>query len=128
MLNDKIKTQVSCADDCDSEAISVETARRKILAKISSINSTEKLTLHQSLNRVIAQDIVSTLNVPGHTNSAMDGYALSGDDLPETSILQYQVIGTAFAGRPFEQPCFAGECVRIMTGAVMPAINPEYIK
>ena len=120
MLNDKIKTQASCADDCDSEAISVETARRKILSKISSINSTEKLTLHQSLNRVLAQDIISTLNVPGHTNSAMDGYALSGDDLPETTTRQYQVIGTAFAGRPFKQPCSAGECVRIMTGAVMP--------
>ncbi|MDX2505311.1 MAG: molybdopterin molybdotransferase MoeA [Gammaproteobacteria bacterium] len=121
MLNNKIKTQPSCADDFDSESISVESARQKILEKISPITTTEKLTLHQSLNRVLAQDIVSKLNVPGHTNSAMDGYALSGDELPDDTPRQYKVIGTAYAGRPFNQPCHADQCVRIMTGAAMPA-------
>ena len=121
MLNDNIKTQASCADDFDSEAITVETARQKILAKITPITATETLTLHQSLNRVLAQDVISTTNVPGHTNSAMDGYALSGDDLPDVTPRQYSVIGTAFAGRPFKDPCHAGQCVRIMTGAAMPA-------
>lgn len=121
MLSKKIKTQPSCTDDFDSESISVESARQKILAKISPIATTEKLTLHQSLNRVLAQDIVSTLKVPGHTNSAMDGYALSGDDLPGTTPRQYSVIGTAFAGQPFKDQCHAGQCVRIMTGAAMPA-------
>ncbi len=121
MLNDNIKKQASCTDDFDSEAITVETARQKILAKITPIIATEKLTLHQSLNRVLAQDIISTLNVPGHTNSAMDGYALAGDDLPDSTPRQYNVIGTAFAGRPFKDSCHAGQCVRIMTGAAMPA-------
>ncbi len=133
MLNDKIKIQASCADQYDSEAISVETARQKILTKINSITETEKLSLHQSLNRVLAEDIVSTINVPGHTNSAMDGYALSGDDLPGTSPRQYSVIGTSFAGQPFKAPCSSGQCVRIMTGAVMPAgtdtvVMQEHIK
>lgn len=121
MLNNKIKTQSSCADDFDSESISVESARQKILEKISPISTTEKLTLHQSLNRVLAEDIVSKLAVPGHTNSAMDGYALSGDNLPYTTPRQYRVIGTAYAGRSFNNQCHAGECVRIMTGAAMPA-------
>ncbi|MCK5396519.1 MAG: molybdopterin molybdotransferase MoeA, partial [Gammaproteobacteria bacterium] len=121
MLNSKIKTQPSCADDFDSESISVESARHKILEKISPITTTEKLTLHLSLNRVLAQDIISKLNVPGHTNSAMDGYALSGDDLPDTTPRQYKVIGTAYAGRPFKDQCHAGQCIRIMTGAAMPA-------
>ena len=120
MLMSKIKTQASCADDYDSEAISVKTAQQKILAKITPVIATEKLTLHQSLNRVLSQDIISTLNVPGHTNSAMDGYALSSDDLPDTIPRQYKVIGTAFAGRPFKQQCSTDQCVRIMTGAVMP--------
>lgn len=120
MLNDKIKIQASCADDDDSEAISVEAARQKILAKMTCIGKTEKLTLHQSLNRVLAEDVVSSINVPGHTNSAMDGYALSGDDLPGVSSDQYKVIGTSFAGQPFKQQCSAGQCVRIMTGAAMP--------
>jgi len=126
MLKQKIKKQPSCADDYDSESISVESARQKILEKISPIDATEKLTLSKSLNRVLAQDIVSKLNVPGHANSAMDGYALSGDDLPDSLTREYRVIGTAYAGRPFEyqnkrDKCQAGECVRIMTGAAMPA-------
>jgi len=121
MLSNKIKTQASCADDYDSESISVDAARQKILAKIKNIVSTEKMPLSQSLNRVLAQDIVSTMDVPGHTNSAMDGYALSADDLPDTATREYIVVGTAFAGRPFHGQCHAGQCVRIMTGAAMPA-------
>ena len=121
MLNNKIKTQASCADDYDNESISVESARQKILEKISPISTTEIRTLHQSLNRVLAQDIVSNINVPGHTNSAMDGYALSGDELPDAIPRQYEVIGTAYAGKPYKELCNAGQCVRIMTGAAIPA-------
>jgi molybdopterin molybdotransferase len=58
---------------------------------------------------------------PGHTNSAMDGYALSGEDRPETTPRRYTVTGTAFAGQPYHDRCNAGQCVRIMTGAAMPA-------
>jgi len=120
MLSDKLKTQASCADDFDSEAITVSDARQRILLTITPVTDIEKQTLHQSLNRVLAKDIISTLNVPGHTNSAMDGYALAGDDLPQSSPRQYNVTGTAFAGKPFKDQCLAGQCVRIMTGAVMP--------
>lgn len=121
MMGNKIKTQASCADDYDTESISVKSARQKILAKIAPIVTTERVTLQQSINRVLAEDVVATINVPGHTNSAMDGYALSGDDLPDTAPRQYSVIGTALAGRPFRGQCHAGQCVRIMTGAVVPA-------
>ena len=121
MLNDKLKTQASCADDFDSEAITVADARQRILAKITPVSSAEISTLYHSLNRVLAQDIISAINVPGHTNSAMDGYALSGDDLQDTAPRQYSVIGTALAGQPYKDQCHAGQCVRIMTGAAMPA-------
>ena len=120
MLSDKLKTQASCADDFDTEAITVSDARQRILARITPVKDIEKQTLHQSLNRVLAKDIISTLNVPGHTNSAMDGYALAGDNLPQSGPRQYSVAGTAFAGKPFKELCAAGQCVRIMTGAVMP--------
>ena len=121
MLNEKLKTQASCADDFDSEAITVTEARHRILAKITPVSATEKSALYQGLNRVLAQDIISAINVPGHTNSAMDGYALSADDLPQSAPNQYSVIGTAYAGRPFDGQCHAGQCIRIMTGAAMPA-------
>jgi molybdopterin molybdotransferase len=120
MLSDKLNKQASCADDFDTEAITVADARQRILAEINPVSATEKSTLYQSLNRVLAQDIVSAINVPGHTNSAMDGYALSGDDLPDTAPRQYSVIGTALAGQPYKDQCHAGQCVRIMTGAAMP--------
>ena len=121
MLNETLTIQASCADDFDSEAITVTEARHRILAKITPVSATEKSALYQGINRVLAQDIISSINVPGHTNSAMDGYALSADDLPQTAPHQYSVIGTAYAGRPFDGQCHAGQCIRIMTGAAMPA-------
>ena len=121
MLNDRINLQASCADAIDNESISVENARQKITAKIDPVIETDELELLDSLGRVLAEDIVSSLNVPGHTNSAMDGYALSGDDLPDESPRQYHVTGTALAGQPFKGRCHVGQCVRIMTGAAMPA-------
>ena len=112
--------QPSCADDVDSESITVDAARRRILAVIEPVSGTQTLSLHNSLNRVLTRDVVSAIDVPGHTNSAMDGYALSGDDLPEAKPCTYEVAGTAFAGRPYAGQCLKGQCVRIMTGAAMP--------
>jgi len=73
--------------------------------------------LHQSLGRVIAEDILSPANVPNYDNSAMDGYAFNSQDLNTTPL---KVIGTAFAGKAFNGTVTQGECVRIMTGAAMP--------
>ena len=76
--------------------------------------------MREALGRVLAQDIVPPINVPAHDNSAMDGYAVRFSDLA-TSDTRLKEIGTALAGKPFEGEVGAGECVRIMTGAVMPA-------
>ena len=116
-----IQRQVSCADDDDYQSLSVEDARKRIFEKIKPIQEYEKLALRETINRILAEDIISAINVPGHTNSAMDGYALAGDDLPAESSRTYQVIGTAFAGAPFAGTVASGQCVRIMTGGVMPA-------
>ena len=121
MQHERIKQQASCSDDVDTESLSVERARENILAGIEAVRETEQLALQQGLNRVLAEDVVSGMDVPGHTNSAMDGYALSADDLPGASPQQYRVVGTAFAGQPYNGRCEAGQCVRIMTGAAMPA-------
>ncbi|WP_229425210.1 gephyrin-like molybdotransferase Glp [Massilia sp. Se16.2.3] len=71
--------------------------------------------------RVLARDIVSTIDVPAHDNSAMDGYALRGEDVPLEGEARFAVIGTAYAGIPAGLVPGPGECVRIMTGGVMPA-------
>lgn len=115
-----IKAAPSCADDADTTALTVTRARANILDAISPIRDRQRLFLRDALGRVIAEEIISPLNVPGHTNSAMDGYALAGNALPETAPQEYRVAGTAYAGAPFEGGCASGECIRIMTGAPMP--------
>ncbi len=113
----------SCCDDVpETGTLKVDDARQRILDSITPITASEKLALRNALGRVLAEDIISPLDVPGHTNSAMDGYALAGEDLPpDSEQMIYKVIGTSFAGAPFSGNCEKGQCVRIMTGAVIPA-------
>ena len=99
----------------------VEDARRRIFSEITPIHGVERIALRSALERVLAQDALSPVNVPGHTNSAVDGYALAGADLPGRDEREYRVVGTAWAGRPFAGVVQAGECARIMTGAPLPA-------
>jgi molybdopterin molybdotransferase len=104
-------------DDYDPNSMPVEKARQFIKQYLDPVGETETVTLHQSLGRVIAQDILSPANVPNYDNSAMDGYAFNSQDL---NIPQLTIIGTAFAGKAFAGSIKSGECVRIMTGASMP--------
>lgn len=107
----------SCMDDYDPNSMPVEKARQFIKQYLDPVAETETVTLHQSLGRVITQDIQSPADVPNYDNSAMDGYAFNSQDL---NAAQLRVIGTAFAGKAFNGSVSSGECVRIMTGAVMP--------
>jgi len=107
---------VSCLDGYDPDALRVDKAREAIHACLSPLTKTEVVDVRNALGRVLAADIVPKIDVPAHDNSAMDGYAVRFADLH----LPLKEIGTAFAGRPFEGKVGAGECVRIMTGAVMP--------
>jgi molybdopterin molybdotransferase len=104
-------------DDYDPNSMPVEKARQFIKQYLDPVAETETVTLHQSLGRVIAQDIQSPANVPNYDNSAMDGYAFNSQDLNTTPL---KIIGTAFAGKAFNTAVASGECVRIMTGAAMP--------
>lgn len=110
----------SCADDYDPESMPVDKARRFIRQYLNPVVEREMLSLQASLGRVLAAPIISPCNVPNHDNSAMDGYALNAADVPAEGEVTFRIIGTAFAGRPFDGTVAAGECVRIMTGAVMP--------
>ncbi len=112
----QIATDPSCMDDYDPNAMSVSQARQFIKQFLSPVIETEALPVMQSLGRVLAADIVSPSNVPNHNNSAMDGFAFKFSDHIKT----LKVIGTAFAGKAFAGVVGAGECVKIMTGAVIP--------
>ena len=115
-----VATQVSCADPFDPASLQADDARRRMLDAVTPVAGVERVALRSALGRVLAQDVQSRLNVPAHTNSAMDGYAVFGDDVADEGIKTLTVVGSAFAGRPYAGTVAAGECVRIMTGAVMP--------
>ncbi len=110
---------VSCLDGYDPNALRVDKAREAIRSCLSPVRETEDVKTIDALGRVLAQDIVPAINVPAHDNSAMDGYAVRFSDLEEETLLEE--VGSAFAGRVFEGQVGPGQCVRIMTGAVMPA-------
>jgi len=69
---------------------------------------------------VLAADVVSPISVPAHDNSAMDGFAFAGTQLQSGQSLSLDVVGTALAGKTWSGTVAAGQCVKIMTGAVMP--------
>ena len=111
--------QPSCADPEDKNRLSIDAARQRIAKLVSSLTAWHLCPLRDALDRVLHQDIVSPMNVPAHNNSAMDGYAIKSSDINGDGFSLKQ-IGTAFAGHPFKGKVDTGECIRIMTGAVLP--------
>jgi molybdopterin molybdotransferase len=107
-------------DDYDPNSLPVEEALRRIDTGVQPITGFEQVAIRSALGRTLAEDIRSGINVPPHTNSAMDGYAVTGDDLPAEGSRELRVIGTSWAGTPFPGRVASGECVRIMTGAKVP--------
>lgn len=114
----KHQDPISC--DFDAESITVAQAMAHILETITPITEQETVDIYTALGRVTAQDIVSTFNVPNHTNSAMDGYAVNGSAMPKVDSKDFQLVGISLAGAPYRGPVGHDQCVRIMTGAVMP--------
>ena len=112
----RIAQVVSCLDGYDPDALRVDKACEAIRACLAPTKKTEQVDVRKSLGRILAQDIVPKINVPAHDNSAMDGYAIRFSE-SETS---FEEIGTALAGKPFRGSVSEKQCVRVMTGAVMP--------
>jgi molybdopterin molybdotransferase len=111
---------VSCLDGYDPEALRVDKAGAAIRACLTPVTEVETVAVRDALGRVLAQEIVPRINVPGHDNSAMDGWAVRIADTHSEREIQLREIGKALAGKPFQGMVGAGECVRVMTGAVMP--------
>ena len=111
----------SCLSDYDPDALPVKQAQHIIRAFVQPVGAVEQVALRAALGRVLARDIVSPIDVPAHDNSAMDGYALRGADLPAEGEARFAVVATVYAGQPSDVVLGPGECVRIMTGGVMPA-------
>lgn len=108
---------LECGDLNPQGMLSVSQGRQAILDQIVPSQTIINVELKDALGQIVAQDILSPVNVPQHTNSAMDGFAIRNDDLDRDS---YHVIGQVLAGHSYDLPLEQGQAVRIMTGAPVP--------
>lgn len=113
-------TATDCCANPEQNLLSVEQGRERILQAVNTVTATEQLHIRAALGRILAAPIVSAIDVPPFTNSAMDGYAVHSQDFANAAQSGLVVVGSSFAGAPFTGEVTAGQCVRIMTGAVMP--------
>ena len=117
----------------DPQAMSVDDVLAFLSRLVTPVQETRELPLFESLGRILAADVISPFDVPPHDNSAMDGYAFAGAQLTPGSTLELAVLGTALAGKAWKGSIQTGQCVKIMTGAVMPpgldtVVPQEFVK
>jgi len=125
-------SQLATQHDYDPDSMPVEQARQLIRHFLHPLTEQETIPLHEALNRTLASDVASPMNVPPHDNSAMDGYAVRFVDLTDGAV-QLRVIGSSYAGHPYAGHVTTGECIRIMTGALIPdgcdsVVMQEHVK
>lgn len=120
MATPESKAAVDFCYEGDPVLLPVAEAMRRIDAHMPVITDTEPVSLVDALGRIVAEDVMSPVDVPGHTNSAMDGYALRGADLPQSGERRLKVVGAVMAGSVFEGELEPGAAVRVMTGAPLP--------
>lgn len=115
--------EAACCDTLSPAFLSVVQGQEKILSLVNTVSETEACKIEDAYGRVLADHVVSPVNVPQYTNSAMDGYAIRGDDVERES---YQVVAEVMAGHAYDQPLEVGQAVKIMTGAPTP-INGDTV-
>ncbi|PLR55100.1 bifunctional molybdopterin-guanine dinucleotide biosynthesis adaptor protein MobB/molybdopterin molybdotransferase MoeA [Vibrio parahaemolyticus] len=107
----------ACCDTLSPAFLSVVQGQEKVLSLVNTVSEIEACKIENAYGRVLAEDIISPVNVPQYTNSAMDGYAIRSDDVDRDS---YQVVAEVMAGHAYDQPLQVGQAVKIMTGAPTP--------
>ncbi|MFZ2170495.1 MAG: gephyrin-like molybdotransferase Glp [Methylococcaceae bacterium] len=112
--------QTSCTDIHESGLISFKDAVSQILSDIPAIQGFERLNIEKARGRTLYEPVIAAFNVPTFTNSAVDGYAMYSSDLPVQGECRLEIIGRANAGKPYNGEIKSGQCLRIMTGAVVP--------
>ncbi|MDH4274480.1 MAG: molybdopterin molybdotransferase MoeA, partial [Gammaproteobacteria bacterium] len=120
-MTEKVDLHPNLNSEFDAQSLQFHEALQRIDDAITPVTGFEQCAVGAALGRVLSADVISAIDVPPHDNSAMDGYAVRGDDLPASGEATLRIIGECFAGHPFTQTLTPGTCVRIMTGGVMPA-------
>jgi molybdopterin molybdotransferase len=120
-MNDSIAEIAVRLQGYDPQALSADGVGAFLAELVHPIAETQSVAVIDALGRVLASDLVSPISVPPHDNSAMDGYAFDGGQLAGGGPLQLAIVGTALAGKAWQGTVGPGQCVKIMTGAIMPA-------
>ena len=113
-----LSNEPGCLAEYDPNAMQIESAKKLINSFIKPIKEVESIKLIDSLNRVLAIDLVSPINVPNYDNSAMDGFGFNISSLKNTNKLK--VKDTVLAGKPIKSFVKDGEAIQIMTGGKIP--------
>jgi molybdopterin molybdotransferase len=111
------------SDDCfafNGPLLPVADAERLIAERVTPVDGRETVALREAMGRVLAQDIIAPVNVPPFDNSAVDGFAVRGDDLDAGAEKSLTIVDRIAAGHAATQAVKAGEAIRIFTGAPMP--------
>ena len=121
----KVQSVNAKQNGCDTPTmlaglLTLEQARQKMLDSITPITDIVTVLTMNSFGYVLAEDILSPVNVPNYKNSAMDGYAVKAADLPTAESKTFKLVGISWAGKPYQGTINANECIRIMTGAKVP--------
>jgi len=111
------------SDDCfafSGPLLPVAEAERLIAERVKPVTGRETVALRDAVGRVLARDIVATVSVPPFDNSAVDGYAVRGEDLDPQRERKLAIVDRVAAGHAARHAVNAGEAIRIFTGAPMP--------
>ncbi|MDX2425865.1 MAG: molybdopterin molybdenumtransferase MoeA, partial [Cycloclasticus sp.] len=123
-----LKIQSSCDDENEHGTLTVEQALHNMLNAVTEKMGAEQIHLTEAVDRVLTKAIVSSINVPSHQNSAVDGYAVHHSDLPSADeTTRLTIVGQVVAGHPYKGPFKLGECIQIMTGAQIPKASDTVI-
>jgi len=106
------------------QLLSVSDAREQVLRVAHGPLGTERISVEESLGRVLAQDVFAEGDVPPFASSAMDGYAVLDGSERRT----LRVVGESRAGTPYTGSISPGEAVRISTGAAVPSQTGTVIR
>ena len=117
----KSLAELAAALPCNPDNLRADQVTALLAQFVQPLTESENVGIFDALGRVLARDVISPLSVPPHDNSAMDGYAFAGSALVAGEALTLRVVGTVLAGATWSAPVNAGECLKIMTGAAMPA-------
>ena len=110
------------SQDCfafGKKLIKLETALNKIKKNIKPTEKVEEINISKSLNRILANDIIAKINIPPHSNSAVDGYAIKYNDYKPGN-REFNIAGKSTAGHPYNKKIKKLDSIRVLTGAIVP--------